>query len=274
MEPVFARLGVKHQSRNFGNGGLGTGHNGIAAGDIYGPDVSLLMWDSGMTESNSRDPDLMARQGLIGGIKVPVLWSFPTGVLKNLKQFGDVDVGAMNPVGSGFAGIPQAQTVEDLANTVWAARYLSCADDIKKDFCGKNKLYNGTCWIDREDYTPTTKQNIAPGGRAGWHPGNRHHQLSGRVLAFTLLKALHEVLTTWSEAQGQIMPDEAWHLTKYYETIRSNVIGIAPKNSPCYQLKDLEEGYAKFCYLPMKVRIWLHSNPTVYSCASYYCVLP
>jgi hypothetical protein len=50
MEPIFARLGVRHESRNFGNGGMGTAHNGIAAGSIYGPDVSLLMWDSGMTE--------------------------------------------------------------------------------------------------------------------------------------------------------------------------------------------------------------------------------
>jgi hypothetical protein len=47
MEPIFARLGVKHQSRNFGNGGLGTQQNAIAGGSIYGPDVDLLMWDSG-----------------------------------------------------------------------------------------------------------------------------------------------------------------------------------------------------------------------------------
>ena len=46
VEPVFARLGVKHESRNFGNGGLGTLHNGMAAGSIYGPDVDLIMWDS------------------------------------------------------------------------------------------------------------------------------------------------------------------------------------------------------------------------------------
>jgi hypothetical protein len=47
MEPIFARLGVKHQSRNFGNGGLGTQQNAIAGGSLYGPDVDLLMWDSG-----------------------------------------------------------------------------------------------------------------------------------------------------------------------------------------------------------------------------------
>ena len=48
MEPIFARLGVWHESRNFGNGGMGTSHHALAAGSMYGPDVSLLMWDSGM----------------------------------------------------------------------------------------------------------------------------------------------------------------------------------------------------------------------------------
>jgi hypothetical protein len=63
MEPIFARLGVLHQSRNFGNGGLGTAHNGIAAGSTYGPDVDLLMWDSGMTEGRDTAVlDMFARQ--------------------------------------------------------------------------------------------------------------------------------------------------------------------------------------------------------------------
>ena len=47
MEPIFSRLGVKHQSRNFGFGGLGTLPNAIAGGSLYGPDVDLLMWDAG-----------------------------------------------------------------------------------------------------------------------------------------------------------------------------------------------------------------------------------
>lgn len=46
LEAVFARLGVKHEARNFGMGGLGTGQAGVAAGSLYGPDVDVLMWDS------------------------------------------------------------------------------------------------------------------------------------------------------------------------------------------------------------------------------------
>lgn len=47
MEPVFARLGVQCTARNIGMGGLGTSQNALAAGDLYGHDMDILMWDSG-----------------------------------------------------------------------------------------------------------------------------------------------------------------------------------------------------------------------------------
>jgi hypothetical protein len=46
MEPIFARLGVKLVTRNVGMGGLGTIHNGLGSGSIYG-DTDILIWDSG-----------------------------------------------------------------------------------------------------------------------------------------------------------------------------------------------------------------------------------
>ena len=67
MEPIFARLGVQHESRNFGNDGLGTMHNSIGAGSIYGPDVDILMYDSLYTEDgDDRAVDLFARQAILG----------------------------------------------------------------------------------------------------------------------------------------------------------------------------------------------------------------
>jgi hypothetical protein len=39
LEALFARLGVRHQARNFGNGGLGTVQHGMGSGSVYGPDV-------------------------------------------------------------------------------------------------------------------------------------------------------------------------------------------------------------------------------------------
>jgi hypothetical protein len=47
LEPVFARLGVRHESKNFANGGLGTIQHGLAAASIYGPAIDMLWWDSG-----------------------------------------------------------------------------------------------------------------------------------------------------------------------------------------------------------------------------------
>jgi len=47
IEPIFARLGVRCTARNVGMGGLGTSHNALAAGSIYGQDMDMLLWDSG-----------------------------------------------------------------------------------------------------------------------------------------------------------------------------------------------------------------------------------
>lgn len=146
LEPVFARLGVKHEARNFGNGGLGkferskkrhaeqhlshistirlqgTAHNGIGAGSIYGPDVDMLMWDSGMTEGReTKSIEMMHRQGLLGGIKVPVLWS-KANVVTNLNKQAGVDVGQP---GSGEDGIEVANTPEDIEAMPWAMKYVS-----------------------------------------------------------------------------------------------------------------------------------------------------
>ena len=67
LEPVFARLGVRHESRNVGNAGVGTIHNAIGSGSIYGPDVDILMYDSMSTEDgDERAVDLFARQAILG----------------------------------------------------------------------------------------------------------------------------------------------------------------------------------------------------------------
>jgi hypothetical protein len=47
LEGVFSRLGVRHQSRNIGLGGMGTTQSGLATKSILGHDVDMLLWDSG-----------------------------------------------------------------------------------------------------------------------------------------------------------------------------------------------------------------------------------
>jgi hypothetical protein len=80
------------------------------------------MWDSGMTEGRDQKAvDLMHRQGLLGGIKVPVLWSL-AGVAKALNDAADVDYGYP---GTASYGIETSSTMEDLKNMPWAMRYVS-----------------------------------------------------------------------------------------------------------------------------------------------------
>jgi hypothetical protein len=164
LEAVFSRLGVRHQARNFGNGGLGTLHNGIAAGSTYGPDVDMLMWDSGMTEGDSKAKDTFHRQGLLGGVKVPVLWTKSADEAKFYRQKAGAHVGGP---GSGRLGIIQGQSnVTKIETEIpFAVQYMDCANDISS-IC-KDHEYDGVCWIDRPDVTPGTGQQSHPGGRAG-----------------------------------------------------------------------------------------------------------
>mmetsp|Transcript_9563 Transcript_9563/g.26022 ORF Transcript_9563/g.26022 Transcript_9563/m.26022 type:complete len:205 (-) Transcript_9563:1541-2155(-) len=200
-----------------------------------------------MTEKSGADIDIMARQGLLGGIKVPALWYFPPGILKPLAEHADVDVGYP---GNAQIGLPSPNTLEELNNVAWAARYLKCGPDINAEHCGGNK-YNGTCWIHREDWNPAS-QRPAPGGRAGWHPGNRYHQLIGRILAFTILKALHEVLDEWSQIPDFVLQDDAWHVTAYYAAMKKKVNEMPEGTVQCNGMNA--NGIGKFCSLPMKVR--------------------
>jgi hypothetical protein len=247
LEPVFARLGVKHEARNIANGGLGTLQNGLGAGSIYGPDVSFLLWDSAMTEQGDFSAqEIFARQAILGGIKVPVVWGLEPPVLKMLHGL-DVDIGYL---GSSRAGLTLVDKVEDLETLPWAARYLTCSLDIDKSFCEPHK-YDTTCWINRTDFTPTDQRDV-PDGRAGFHAGQSAHKLKGRNIAFTILRALHEVLTTWSEAEGQVLPESAWHVSSDYENTRSKVKALAPNDSLCKEYQDL--GLSFFCKFPFKVR--------------------
>jgi hypothetical protein len=250
VEPIFARLGVKHQSRNFGNGGLGTQHNAFAGGSIWGPDVDMLMWDSGMTEGGNRDPDLMMRQGMIGGMKVPVLWNFNAGTMIKYHEKADVDI-IWNA--NSRLGVPQQNTLEDIDKTVWASKFLKCGPELKAH-CRANE-YNGTCWVERPDMPRPDKQQKEPGGRAGWHPGNRIHQIRGRTMAMTILFALHDALTMWSESgsgtDAYKLEDHVWHVTEYYENQRTKVQALDPKETGCGDFEKMNMGY--FCKVPFKV---------------------
>jgi hypothetical protein len=291
LEPVLARLGVAMEARNMAQGGLGTVQSALASKSIYGPDIDLLVWDSGMTEPNGAHVDLFARQGLIRPTtvstsplsssvdnnddnttktrkntktkqyhcKVPILWNLqPWSILTELHDQAFVDVGGMF---SGSRGIGRATTLEDIDQMPYAMRYMKCEPALDNAYC-KAMEYNSTCWIqpsitnssnnnsstsgtsmgDNDIPIPPTLQREYPGGRAKWHPGFRKHQLTGRVLTMTILRALYEALVTWQEHHhdaiaavameqgGQqvqdgttsfLLPSDFWHVSEHYQRIQA-----------------------------------------------------
>ena len=207
----------------------------------------MLMWDSGMTEREKTAQDMFHRQALMGGMKVPVLWTLAASWATFFNEHADADVGMP---GSGYFGIKQGKTLDEIEQMPWAAQYVRCDNELKQ-ICRKNE-YIGQCWVERDDFTPWTTQKPEPGGRAGWHPGNRIHQVKGRVLAFTILQALKEALEMWNEADGYELADDTWHVTARYEEIRTKLAAIDPGLGNC---KDLQKfGLASLCKYPMKVR--------------------
>jgi hypothetical protein len=130
MEPIFARLGVKGTASNMGMGGLGTMHNSIA-GSLYGRNVDILVWDSGMTEPSLNDQGIFATQGLLGSDRAPFLWfERVSSCLMELHKDMGADIGVY---GSGRAILREAETFAALEQQPWAARYMMCNSEINSE---------------------------------------------------------------------------------------------------------------------------------------------
>jgi hypothetical protein len=56
---------------------LGTSQNALAAGDMYGKHMDILIWDSGMTEGDLQSKDLFVRQAVLSAKRIPVIWGIP-----------------------------------------------------------------------------------------------------------------------------------------------------------------------------------------------------
>lgn len=84
------------------------------------------------------------------------------------------------------------------------------------EICKAHEYEGNGCWVEREDFTPPTKQDKQPGGQAGWHPGNRIHQVRGRRIALLILRGIEYALQKWeelTEKTGHPLADEHWHVT-------------------------------------------------------------
>lgn len=244
LEPVLARLGVYHESRNFGMGGLGTLQNAMAMGDIYGHDIDMLLWDSGMTEKGADQQDLFFRQALLSMDRTPILLADVFDKAWYLHEQVDADIGHLWTSESQF---PTTTDVEQASTLPFAIQYLHCSNDVR-DVCNAQKFW-ATCWIERDDVTPPVRQVSKPGGQASWHPGFRYHQLQGRLIGFTVLRALRDALLMWQNADNYRLADEQWHVTDYYQHIRSKVL-VRDENAECLKLAIPNA----FCYHAAKGR--------------------
>jgi len=252
MYPIFARLGVKLITRNVGQGGLGTIQGAMGSGSVYGDEVDLLLWDSGMTEGgNPEHIDLFLRQGLLGGNRVPVIWGGTFALLQMLHENADVDVGEW---GNARDGIPEVESADHAQTIPYAARFMKCKPEAQS-LCQDEPRFCSKCWIEREDgITPTAPQLGNPRGQVKWHPGWRDHQLVGRNLAMGVLTALQAAINTWNEGVmgGPPLDDDFWHVTDYYENIREKVQALDPALGSCYANEGVLP--TRMCNTPMKAR--------------------
>jgi hypothetical protein len=197
MEPVFSYLGVQLISRNLAQGGLGTIQSALGSADIYGDEVDFMVWDSGMTEGrDGKAVDMYGRQSLLGH-RVPVLWNLNPDLLEMYHEHCDADVGLC---GTGEVGIAATEDEAHADKLPYALQYYKC--DREHDEMCRDHKYNANCWVDRPDVTPPTKQGNKPDNQVQvpWHPGFRRHQLTGRILAYTVLTGLKEAIGTWKNA--------------------------------------------------------------------------
>jgi len=271
MYPIFARLGVKLITRNVGQGGLGTIQAGMGSGSIYGDEVDVLLWDSGMTEGDPAHVDIFYRQALLAGNRVPVLWGGPFELLRMLHEEADVDVGDW---GTAMDGMPKVESLEQAKDLPWAARYMKCQDEVE-DLCKEEPRFCAKCWIDRDDnIVPEAKQLNQPKGQVKWHPGWRTHQLMGRNLAFGILEALQSAVNIWTEGVmgGPPLEDDFWHVTQYYENIRNKVKNLDEAFGSCYKISGTLP--TRLCNTPMKAKTQYTPRANFYDTALTSIIKP
>jgi len=189
-----------------------------------------------MTEKSAAHIDMFERQAILGGNRAPFLWGGNADVMRALYENADADVGMF---GSGNIGVPMTMDEEQVKTLPWAAQYLNC-DEQRAELCvDANNRFRTKCWIDRPDVTPERNQKDHAGSQVKWHPGFRRHQLTGRVLAFTVLEALQDAINTWSEVTiigGHPLPDEYWHISDHYRNIKEKTLNLDASVGHCHEM--------------------------------------
>jgi hypothetical protein len=242
-------------------GGLGTIHSALGSADIYGDEIDFIMWDSGMTEGrDGKAVDMFGRQALLSN-RVPAIWNLNQDVLELYYEHCDAGIGSL---GTGELGIPVTLDEKHAETLPYAVQYHTC-DSEHGDMCREHK-YMANCWVEGDDVMLPKRQNDKPGGQASWHPGFRWHQLVGRILAYTVLTGLKEAIGIWKNSTE--LPDDAWHVSSYYDNIRSKVMNLNETLGSCNQYKELLSDRACKLQLRGRTEFTPRANPETTSIRS------
>lgn len=248
MAPILSQLEVTLISRNQAQGGLGTIQSSLGFNSIYGSDIDIMLWDSGMTENNNPEHiDLFFRQALMVEGRVPVVWG-AGGKFDLLKIYHNAAGADIGEYGIGWDGVSETIDENQAETLPWATQHLKCNDE-RPDLCKHPYKFCATCWIDRPDKIfPEQKQYDKPHGQVRWHPGWRRHQLQGRVLAFAMLQGLRDAIEMLRDEGISGMPNMA----TYYDNIRTKMKALDPSLGHCNRLNSTIP--ARICRTPMKGR--------------------
>jgi hypothetical protein len=213
---VLDFLGIRLISRNMATKDASVVFQAMGGADFMG-EVDLLWFDSSTRQESEGVQDLLYKQTILSGERVPV-------ILTNR---------ALN------------------ADTAWIGN-LQPNDKIcgnKKDGVCDLNIHNSVCWIPRVSVEPQVKQDSSV--PAEHYPGRYAHQLEARKLSFVILHALDAALNQWVdgiEAEGFPLQDSYWHVSERYDTLREMIRNMATGKSPC---ETLLGDLASLCHMEL-----------------------
>jgi len=248
LQPVLDKLGVRLISRNMGTAAPTTLH-ALAGADVYGE--ADIFWhivedattDDGTQHETMGQVDLLHRQAILSGERVPVILT-PNPANLVVDTENAVWMGNLLP-GADFCERTVYKDGETVVPSVPACRYVHCDADADCD------VHNSVCWVERSDQTPQTEQRKDVGHQDEGYPNSQVQRLESRKLAMLVLHALDEALDRWVE-QSEMgilpLPNDAWHVGPAYERLRKQVRTL-PGGGYCDRL--LQHLDPQICHMEM-----------------------
>jgi hypothetical protein len=223
MEPVFDFLGMRLVSRNMAMNKQSVVFGAMGGADIYG-EVDLLWYDSRSGIDSKGAKDLLYKQAILSGDRVPViLTNDPVNLWKDSSQTSWI--GNLQP------------------------NDAICTAENKR-VCDMSS-HNSVCWVPRLFVNPKVDQDASIPPES--FPGNYAHQLEARKLSMLFLHALDNALDRWADGiKDGVFPlaDSIWHIGDHYTRIRESV-RTAHDESNKSECELMMKDFAMVCHVEM-----------------------